>query len=380
MHQFKVKEDTITVQSPGRINIIGEHTDYNEGFVLPAAIDKKTIFRLHKNKTASKINMVAENSDEFFQFDLLSFAPISGGWQNLVMGVVWELQQSGHTLTGFDGAFSGDIPLGSGMSSSASLACSFAFGLNELFALKLSNWQLVKICQLAEHHFVGTKCGIMDQFASVMGKKNHAILLDCRTSEYEYVSMDLKNYQFLLLNTNISHSLASSQYNNRKLECEAGVAIFKKAFPDKKIESLRDISYDMLNLMAEQMPPIIFQRCRHVVGENERVLNAVKTLKNQEFAKLGQLMYQSHESLKNDYAVSCTELDFLVAATHDKPYILGSRMMGGGFGGCTINLIEKNRVTEFIEIVSEVYHQYFGISPTPYFLTIENGAGWLSEK
>ena len=372
-----MKQKTIVAQSPGRINIIGEHTDYNDGFVLPAAIDKKSIFRLTKNDTDQTVNIYSENVGNHFSFELNNFTPIESGWENYVMGVVHEIQKSGAKLTGFDGRFGGDVPIGGGMSSSAALECSLAYGINEIFDLGLDDWQMIKASQMAEHNFVGIRCGIMDQFASIMGKKNQVMLLDCRSLEFEYFPFNLGDYQLLLLNTNVSHALASSEYNTRREECESGVEVLKNRFP--AIKNLRDVSIEMLQQCTSDLPENIFRRCHHIVTENQRVLEATSALVKNDFQKLGRLIYQSHLSLQKDYDVSCPELDFLVNLTLDNKYILGSRMMGGGFGGCTINLIEKNQVVPFIEFAIKKYQKEFGKNLTPYSVTIENGAGLISE-
>ncbi|MEZ4962534.1 MAG: galactokinase [Saprospiraceae bacterium] len=362
----------ITVQAPGRINIIGEHTDYNDGFVLPAAIDKKTTVVMRRNGTSSTANLTDSKQQTSFSFDLRNFAPHEKGWHNYVMGVVHELQVLGAEIGGFDAGFRGDVPIGSGMSSSAALECSFAFALNELFQLGFDKWQLIKASQMAEHHFVGIKCGIMDQFASVMGKHDQVMLLDCRSLEFQYFPFEPGDYQLLLLNSNVSHSLASSEYNTRRSECEEGVAILKKEIPE--ITNLRDVGLGQLLACRAKLPEPVFRRCHHVVAENLRVLDATKSLLDSNFKKLGELMYQSHFSLQNDYEVSCPELDFLVTQTLEKAYIPGSRMMGGGFGGCTINIVEKQRVGEFVEQVSKSYRNQFGVDLTPIEVAIEDGA------
>jgi galactokinase len=364
---------TVISQSPGRINLIGEHTDYNEGLVLPAAIDKNSVFQLSKNGTPNQANIKATNVGEHYSFDLTNFSPLTGGWQNYVMGVVHELQKLGAKLTGFDGEFAGDVPIGSGMSSSAALECSLAFGLNELFDLQFDHWQLIKACQMAEHNFAGIQCGIMDQFASMMGKKNQAILLDCRTLDFKYFPIALGEYQILLLNSNVSHALASSEYNTRKAECQEGVAILQKLYPTSEIKALRDVVYDMLPAHRELFSEKVYHRCKHVILEDSRVLKATTALTNNDFKTLGNLIYDSHYSLQNYYEVSCPELDFLVTQTVDQPYILGSRMMGGGFGGCTINLIKKSRTEEFVDKISSSYRDRFGMDTTPYLVSIENG-------
>ncbi len=364
--------DEITVQAPGRINIIGEHTDYNDGFVLPAAIDKKLTVYIEKNGSESKVNLLDRKRENSFSFDLKNFSPREKSWHNYIMGVVHELQKLGGKITGFDAEFEGDVPIGGGMSSSAALECSFAVGLNELFGIGFDKWRLIKAAQMAEHNFVGIKCGIMDQFASVMGKKDCVMQLDCRSLEFQYFPLELGAYQLLLLNTNISHALASSEYNTRRAECEEGVDILKKEYLD--IINLRDVDQQQLEACRAKMPNHIFRRCRHVVFENQRVLDATKVLLTDDFKTLGELVYQSHFSLQNDYEVSCPELDFLVDQTLEKDYVLGSRMMGGGFGGCTINLLKKSRVGEFVEQVSECYLNRFGIDLTPIEVSIEDGA------
>ena len=362
----------IRTQSPGRINIIGEHTDYNDGFVLPAAIDKATVVQLKKNGTASECSMIALNIGEIAYFDLNNFKPIENGWQNYMMGVVAELQKIGAKFEGFDCEFGGNVPIGSGMSSSASLECSLAFALNELFELGFDKWQLIKAAQMAEHNFVGIKCGIMDQFASMMGKKDQVMLLDCRTLEFEYFPLDLGDYQLLLLNTNVSHSLGDSEYNNRRAQCEKGVAMIKKKYPE--VKNLRDVSLSMLGEFMGKMPAITFKRCYHVVAEIQRVKEATEAMKKHDHKLLGELVYQSHFSLQNDYEVSCPELDFLVQLTLDKDYILGSRMMGGGFGGCTISIIKKEMVGIFKTYAAKAYKERFDKDLTPYTVSIEDGA------
>ncbi|HRD81173.1 MAG TPA: galactokinase [Saprospiraceae bacterium] len=364
--------DAATAQAPGRINIIGEHTDYNDGFVLPAAIGHKMTVQARRNGTPSTVHLTARATQQSFSFDLRDFSPVEKGWPNYVMGVVSELQKLGGVISGFDAEFESDVPIGSGMSSSAALECSFALALNELFGLGFDQWQLIKASQRAEHNFVGNKCGIMDQFAGVMGKKDHVMLLDCRSLDFQYFPLELGAYQLLLLNTNVSHSLASSEYNTRRAECEQGVHILQQEYPG--IANLRDVNLKQIAVMEEQLPEHVFRRCRHVVSENQRVLDATKALLAGDFNAVGELMYQSHFSLQNDYEVSCPELDFLVQQTLDKDYVLGSRMMGGGFGGCTISIVEKERVAEFVEEVSSVYSRHFGIDLTPVEVVIGDGA------
>lgn len=364
-------QTSIKVQSPGRINIIGEHTDYNDGFVLPAAIDKYMDMELSLNGSANQVNLHASQLNESYSFDLQHFSPIEGGWQNYLMGVVHELQALGGKIKGFDAKFSGDIPIGGGMSSSAALVCSLAYALNEIFELGFSKIELVQACQRGDHKFVGIRSGIMDQFASMMGKKERVMLLDCRSLEHKYYPLELGDYQVLLLNTNVSHTLASSEYNKRREECETGVSILQQDYPD--ITHLRDLTLEQLNQHRSALPSSIFQRCHHVVSENQRVMDAVAAMSVGDHNRLGQLLYASHFSLQLDYAVSCAELDFLVQDSLQREYILGSRMMGGGFGGCTINIIEKSKVDTYLDEIAPSYEKQFGRSLSSYSVSIEGG-------
>ena len=361
----------VVVHAPGRINIIGEHTDYNNGLVLPAAIDKKLSVHIVPNGTKSLVNIDAQDFNTCFSFDLDNFQPVSENWPNYIMGVVHELQKLGARIEGFDAEFGSTIPIGSGLSSSAALECGFAVALNKLFNQGLDEWQLIKASQRAEHNFVGAKCGIMDQFASVMGKEDQVMLLDCQSLEYQYFPLNLGDFRILLLNSNVSHSLASSEYNTRRAECETGVSILQNIYPG--IKSLRDVSLNQLLQCKEELPEYIFRRCHHVVSENKRVLDAVEALKKGDHQLLGQLIFQSHFSLQNDYGVSCPELDFLVQQAQDKDYVLGSRMIGGGFGGCTLNIVHESKMEEFIENVTQKYKEHFGIDLTPIEVAIANG-------
>ncbi|MDH3650710.1 MAG: galactokinase [Saprospiraceae bacterium] len=364
-------KDAVHVQAPGRINIIGDHTDYNDGFVLPAAIDKKTIMQVAVNGSKSSVNFTAENLDDRFSFELDRFEPLSSGWQNYVMGVVQELMKLGAKLAGFDASFQGDIPIGAGMSSSAALECSLAYALNKLFDLHFSKDQLIKASQMAEHHFVGIRCGIMDQFASMMGKKDQVILLDCRSLEHTYHPCVLEGCQIVLVNSNVVHELASSEYNTRRAECEEAVTILRKKVPE--IINLRDLTMPDLVKSRHDLPIPLYDRCHHVLSENDRVHQATRALATADFSRLGRLLYASHYSLRDDYQVSCDEIDFLVNETLDKEYILGSRQMGGGFGGCTINLVEEGRSDEFLNQLGSQYLDRFGLDITPYFISIEDG-------
>lgn len=369
--RFVQSDFDLIVNSPARINIIGEHTDYNNGFVLPTAIDKKITCLLRKNGNGSKCEVYSRNFDTSFSFDLDKIEKSGVQWENYILGVVHEIQQLSDKLTGFDCVLESDIPVGSGVSSSAALECGLAYGLNELFDLKLSKRTIVELSQRAEHNYVGTLCGIMDQFASVMSKKGHVILLDCQSLEFEYVPIKIEPYKILLLNTNVSHNLASGEYNLRRSQCEKGVEIIQRRYG--KISSLRDVSINLLNEFRSILPTVIFNRCTYVVEENDRVLNAVVALKNNQIDEVGKLMYKTHEGLQQLYEVSCPELDFLIDFSKNYGEVIGARMMGGGFGGCTINLIHTDAVDRFIKEASEAYFKEFNINLTAFEANPDEG-------
>jgi len=362
--EFDNHEWDLVVESPGRINIIGEHIDYNNGFVLPTAINKKIRFKLRKNKEAKLCRVFSKNFDTGFEFHLDKVSISNRGWENYILGVIHEINQITGKLEGFDCELDSNIPIGSGISSSAALECGLAYGLNELFNLNLSKLTIVKLSQRAEHNFVGTKCGIMDQFASVMSKKDHVILLDCETLEYEYVPIRIEPYTMLLLNTNVTHDLSTGEYNIRRNQCESGVESIRQKYPE--VKSLRNVSLKMMNEFEPVLDPVIYNRCRYVVEERNRVLNAVQALKNNDLELLGRYLFETHDGLSKMYEVSCPELDFLVDYTKGNDAILGARMMGGGFGGCTINLIRSDAVEDFVRDAASAYGKEFGITLTAF--------------
>ncbi len=358
--------------SPGRINILGEHTDYNEGFVLPAAIDKNIYVAISK-RTDGQIHLFAGDFNESFTTDTTNIKPAPIQWPNYILGVVDQLQKHGHTIQGFNLVIDGDIPIGAGLSSSAAVECAVIFALNEIFELGLSKIQMVTLAQKAEHVFAGVNCGIMDQFASMFGKKNNAIKLDCRSLHYEYIPIKLEGYKIVLFNTNVKHNLAASAYNERILQCETGISIIAQNRPT--ISSLRDVNMTMLKDYVEAVDSLVYKRCKYVVQENERLQGACDDLKKGDIKALGEKMYQTHNGLRYDYEVSCKELDFLVDYVKANADVAGARMVGGGFGGCTINLVKEDAVEKLIADISIAYTQAMHLPLTAYHVSVENGTG-----
>lgn len=354
----------LIVDSPGRINLIGEHTDYNMGYVMPTAIGKSITFKLKKNTSPNKCRVYSSTYNTGFEIDLYALDQSSVNWENYILGVLNEMYRMTKALKGFDCLIESRLPTGSGISSSAALECGLAYGLNALFGLGLSNMEIVALSQRAEHNYVGTKCGIMDQFASVMSREGHIILLDCKTLEPSYIPFNISPYKLLLLNTNVSHNLASSEYNTRKMECERGVEVLKNNFP--QVTSLRDCTKHMLEVCKVYMEPNVFNRCLYIIEENDRVLAAAKAIRENNMPALGRLLYQAHEGMRHLYGISCPELDFLVDFSKSNIAVLGARLMGGGFGGCTINIVHEDAVGEFIRSASEAYGEKFKIQLTAF--------------
>jgi galactokinase len=356
--------------SPGRINIIGEHIDYNDGFVLPGAINKYVCLAISPN--TEKCTIVAKDINERFEFNLNDeLKPSDKMWANYFLGVLQQLKERNIPLNGFNIAFTSTVPIGAGLSSSAAVECGFGYALNQIFSLGISKQDIALIGQKAEHTFVGVNCGIMDQFASVFGKKGQVIKLDCNTLDYEYHNADFKEYALLLLNSNVNHTLSDSNYNSRREEVEQGLAIIQKAFPE--VKTFRDCIVEQVFVVKEQLGETIFKRCHYVVKEIQRVLDAVDALEAADFKKLGELMYETHEGLSKEYEVSCAETDFLVETVRDDEKVLGARMMGGGFGGCTINLVKKGYEDELIEKMTEKYAAKFNIELKHYKVELSDG-------
>ncbi len=356
--------------SPGRINLIGEHTDYNEGFVMPASIDKGIYIAFAKN-AVNKLRAYSFDFKEYVEVSIDQLKPVNRDWANYVLGVVSEIQKIKSFSGGLDIVFGGTIPIGSGLSSSAALECGVGFAVNHLFDLGLSRIEIAKSGQLAEHNFVGVRCGIMDQFASIMGRSDQVIKLDCRSMDYSYFPSKFEDYQILLFNSKVKHSLAESSYNKRREECESVVKILQQK--NTGIQSLRDVSLALLNSEKNMFSDLLYKRSSYVIEENDRVLKAGEMLKNKQYKEFGQLLFESHQGLSEKYEVSCPELDFLVANIKDNPSVIGARMMGGGFGGCTINLVERSKKESLIQEVSQTYKERFGITLEYYEVEIGEG-------
>ncbi|GMT46417.1 MAG: galactokinase [bacterium] len=359
---FKQKfgKATLRIKSPGRINLIGEHTDYNDGFVFPAAIEKAIYFAAAPNKIR-KFRFYAYNLQEDFELDIDKLAITETAWANYLLGVYAQFKKAGYHLEGVDCVFGGDIPMGSGLSSSAAIENGFAMALNYLFDTKIDKIDLVKMAQKAEHEYAGVQCGIMDQFAGMYGKKGYALKLDTRSLDFDYAHIDLKDYNLVLCDTRVKHDLASSEYNVRRKECKTGVSILSQYNPD--IRALRDVSIELLEQYKTEFDPVVYKRCTYVVKENKRVEQAFFALQSNNIQRFGDLMYQSHEGLRDEYEVSCSELDLLYDIARDSGDVAGARMMGGGFGGCTINIVKRDKLAAFSNNIRETYQKTTGIRP-----------------
>ena len=358
------------VLSPGRINIIGEHIDYNDGYVLPAAIDKIICFAFEKNNS-NQSRIIAIDLNDEFEINLADPIELTDNvWTNYIRGVINQLKLKGFEFGGFNCVFSSTIPVGSGLSSSAALECGFLFGLNELFNLDIKPVDIALMGQSAEH-WVGINCGIMDQFSSVMGLENKVIKIDCRTLEYEYHKADFNDYSLILFDSNVKHTLMTSAYNERRKQCEEGIAIVRSNFPE--ITSFRDCTEQHIIQLQNVMNADVLKRSLYVVKEINRVILACEALDNGDIETLGKLMFETHEGLSKDYEVSCPELDMIVDTLKSEEAVIGSRLMGGGFGGCTINLIKKGHEERIKTKLSQLYLDTFGIELKIYDVRIGNG-------
>lgn len=358
-------------RAPGRVNLIGEHTDYNDGFVMPVAIGFYTWVAAAKRED-HVLEAYSDHSGERIGLSLDALAgPPRNHWSDFIRGVAAILQHAGHRLAGANLAIHGEVPLGAGLSSSASLEIATALALTSLSGIDLPRLDLVKLCQTAEHEYVGTRCGIMDQFVVSFGIAGHALMLDCRSLEYQLLPMP-KNLSLVVCNSMRRHELASGQYNLRRADCEAGVRMLQRPLPE--VRALRDVSRADLEKYKHLLPDTVYRRCRHVISENQRVLAAAEALQSRDARRFGYLMYLSHASLRDDYEVSCKELDLLVDLASSSPGVYGARMTGGGFGGCTVNLVRADCAASFQTHLSQAYERKTGITPEIYLCEPAQGA------
>jgi galactokinase len=360
-------------RAPGRVNLIGEHTDYNGGFVLPMAIEYAATVAVAE-RDDRKIRVCSSNLNQQNEIDL--DAPeqkLRGSWIDYVEGVARILEREGVKLRGADLLISSDVPSGAGLSSSAALEISVGLALSEISGQTVGRVKLALIGQAAEHEFVGAKVGIMDQFISALGKKEHALLIDCRSLEAEQIPLETKEVSIVICDSKVKHKLANSEYNTRRAECEKGVEILQEFLPD--ISQLRDVHGDDFKKYESNLPEVIRKRCRHVVTEIERTLKAGEALKKNDFKEFGRLMFLSHASLKNDYEVSSRELDLLVSIAQSCSGVLGARMTGGGFGGSTVNLVRRENLTEFTEKIAAQYERETKLKTSVYISGAADGAG-----
>lgn len=356
--------------SPGRINLIGEHTDYNGGFVFPGAIDKGMIAELKINGT-NKVRAYSIDLKDYVEFGLNEEDAPRASWARYIFGVCREIIKRGGKISGFNTAFAGDVPLGAGMSSSAALESTYAFALNEMFDCGLDKFELAKIGQATEHNYCGVNCGIMDQFASVFGKAGSLIRLDCRSLEYQYFPFDPKGYKLVLLDSVVKHELASSAYNKRRQSCETAVAAIQKRHPE--VEFLRDANMDWLKEVKEEISAEDYMRAEYVIEEIQRVLDVCDALEQGDYETVGKKMYETHHGMSKLYEVSCEKLDFLNDLAKECG-VTGSRVMGGGFGGCTINLVKDELYEPFVNKARESYFKQYNKHLKVYDVVISDGA------
>ncbi len=359
--------------SPGRINLIGEHVDYNDGYVMPAAIDKGIWFAVAPNNLLT-INCYSYDLNEECTASFDNIYP-QDGWKNYILGVIHVLLENGLAIKGFDCVFGGNLPVGAGLSSSAAVECGLAYALNDIFHLNQSRKELALMAQRAEHLYPGVKCGIMDQYASLMGKKDNIIMLDCKIIEHQYIPFNLKDHKLVLINTKVQHSLASGAYNVRRSQCAEGLRFLQ--IKDSSINSFRDVSIEFIRGYKNEMEEVIYSRCNFVVNEIERTRLASDYLTNDRIEDFGRLMYETHQGLSEDYEVSCEELDYLVAQAKING-VTGSRVMGGGFGGCTINLIRNTELEKTIQNITNAYKEHFSIEADVIEVKVSDGVYKIS--
>ena len=364
-------DGAILFTSPGRINLIGEHTDYNGGFVFPGAVDKGIVAAIRLNGT-DKVRAFALDLNESAEFGLNEEDKPAQSWACYIFGVCREIQKRGGVIGGFDTVFAGDVPLGAGMSSSAALESTFAYALNTLYNLGIEKFELARIGQSTEHNYCGVKCGIMDQFASVHGKAGHLMRLDCRSMEFSYFPFDptKHGYRLMLVNSCVKHELVGSPYNDRRASCERVAAVLGQEF-------LRGATMEQLEAIKDQISEEDYMRARYVIGEEKRVLDVCEALERDDYETVGARMYETHWGMSKDYEVSCEELDFLATVAKECG-VTGSRIMGGGFGGCTINLVKEELYDNFVATVTERFKEKYGHEPKIYPVIISDGSRILA--
>ena len=362
-------------RAPGRVNLIGEHTDYNDGFVFPMAISFYTTVAVFPTRDR-KLYVRSENMDELIAIDLNDNAKRRNHWSDYIAGMARVLEDEGIRLSGASMLIESEVPVGSGLSSSAALEMSSGLALLSTVGAELSGEKLALLGQKAENQFVGMNCGIMDQFISMYGEEHHALFLDCRTLDYELVPLKSDDVRFVICNTMVKHELGSSEYNKRRAECEQGVEIMRENYPD--IKALRDVTLEQFGKVEQKLPEIVRKRCRHVISEDERTQASMAALNANDIEKFGQLMNGSHDSLRDDYEVSCKELDLLVELARAQRGCLGARMTGGGFGGCTVNLVLADKVDAFVENVGAGYFKETNLKPDIYISVPSQGAHELA--
>ena len=384
---------TFTASAPGRVNLIGEHTDYNDGYVFPVAIDKYLNIAA-RQRSDRYVRLHALDVKDSYEFNLSSppSTEQAPAWSHYLLGVASLLQASGKKISGIDAVITGDVPIGAGLSSSAALSVSaaltFLTASSETSSLenpskpKIDNKELAALCQQVEHEFAGVNCGIMDQTISLLGREDQALFLDCRSLEHEHIPLNLKAHHIAICNTKVKRELAASEYNKRRAECERGVDILKQWLPG--ISSLRDISLADFKKYEDELPALTQKRCRYVIEENARVLDAVfalKTRTDESLGQFGRLMNASHKGLRDDYEVSCVELDLLTDLARSIEGVIGSRMTGAGFGGCTVSIVHEDALETFRTLVTKEYHKQTGIEPEIYLCNVSGGAQvfWNSE-
>jgi len=371
MSQTLINNFPHTFRAPGRVNLIGEHTDYNDGFVMPAAIDRSVRVRVWPREDR-KLEIRSENFNEVVEFDLDQKCPAPRHhWSDYVVGVAVVLERAGYRLRGAFLQIHGEVPLGAGLSSSAAVEVATACALTAVSHHAIERRELALLCQQAENEFVGAHVGIMDQFVALFGEAQRALLLDCRSLEFKLLPLP-DTVNVVICNTMVKHALASSAYNERRAQCEEGVRILAKSLP--YVEALRDVTPGQLELFRRDLPDVVYRRCRHVVRENARVLAAAGALEHNDLRQFGELMIESHRSLRDDYEVSCKELDLMVELANKADGVYGARMTGGGFGGCTVNLVAVEHVEKFTRTVPKEYEQITMLKPELYICRASSGA------